>query len=102
MFEPLDELPSGAVEGRGHAGLLSPFHNRAVHEVDFGLTFCENVLQHAGAMFPWGIRTFLHELARVAVQLNAESAGHRLPFLNEIMKQPRSWLEAGRGAMMQQ
>src|SRR5262250_2543997 len=37
VLEALDEFPHCAIERRGHTGLLAPFHDRAVHEIDFGL-----------------------------------------------------------------
>src|SRR5262249_54790513 len=70
VFEPFDEFPEGAIERRRHTSLLTPLHNRAVHEIDFGLTFCKNILKHAGAMFPRSVRTLLNHLATIAIQLH--------------------------------
>src|SRR6266536_1233541 len=39
VLQALDQLPHGLIEGRRNTGLLAPFHDGAVHEIDFGLAF---------------------------------------------------------------
>ena len=101
VFEPFDQFPQGAIERGGHTGLLAPLHNRAIHEIDFGLPFCKNILQHAGAVFAGSVRAFLHHLARIAMQLDSESLGNRFPFADQIFEQFSGRCETGSGAMMQ-
>ena len=70
MFEPFDQLPHGAIQGRRNAGFLAPAHNRAVHEIDFGLAFGKNVLQHAGLVFAGRSRALADHVVRIAMQLD--------------------------------
>src|SRR5215469_15081658 len=71
MFEPFDQLPHGPIEGSRHAGLLSPFHDRAVHEVDLGLPPGEHVLQHAGIVLARGACPPFHQRARVVMKFDS-------------------------------
>src|ERR1700724_816599 len=43
VLQALDQLPYRFVQRCRNTGLLSPFHNRAVHEIHFGLAFGEDV-----------------------------------------------------------
>src|SRR5437016_14148510 len=86
MFEPFDQLPHGPIQGSRHSGLLSPFHNRAVHEVDLGLPFGQHVLQHAGVVLARSACPPFHQLARVAVKFDSQSPGHSFPFRDEVVE----------------
>ena len=86
MFQAFDQLPHCFVQWRWDASLFSPIHDRAVHEIDFGLTLGEYVLQHAGAMLAGSVRAFLHQCARIAVQLDAQRLGNRFAFSDQIVE----------------
>src|SRR5580700_9256595 len=102
VLEPFDEFPQCAIERRGHTGLFAPLHNCTVHEINFGLTFCKNILQHAGTVLSGRVRALLNQLASISMQLNPEGAGDRLPFPDEILEEASGRLEPGSGTVMEQ
>src|SRR6266853_3213083 len=67
VLQSLDELPECSVEGCGHADLVAPAHDGSIHEVDLGLAFGKNILQHAGRMLARRQGSFLHQLPWIAV-----------------------------------
>jgi hypothetical protein len=68
------------------AGFLAPLHDCAVHEINFSLALGEHVLQHRGAVLAGGIRSFLHQGPRIAVQFDTECLGDGLAFGNQIVE----------------
>ena len=67
MFQAFHQLPQRAVQWSGHAQFLTRICDSAIHEVNFGLPFRHDILQHAGTMLAGSIRSLLHELPGIAV-----------------------------------
>ncbi len=86
MLKALDQRPYRFVQGRCHADCFALLHDRAVHEIDFGLAPGKDILQHAGAVLARRVRTFLHQGSRVAMQFYPELPGHGLAFGDQIVK----------------
>lgn len=86
MFQALDQFPESAIERRGYVRLLAPFHNRAVHKIDFCLSFGENILQHACAMLSGSVGALLNELAGVTMQFDSESLGNCFALCDQIVE----------------
>ena len=86
----------------GTSGLLAPLHDRAIHEIDFGLALGENILQHAGAVFAGSVGAFLHQLAGIAMQFDPKSLGDGFAFGDQIVEKLAGRSEARGGPMMQQ
>ena len=102
MLEPLHKLPQGTVERSRHAGLFAQVRDCPVHEVHFGLASCKNVLQHAGIVFTGRVRTFLHQGARITMQLNPQRFGYRFTFCDLGVEQRAGRRESGRCAVVQE
>src|SRR6266852_1404124 len=83
MLQTFYELPQRTIERRGHAQFFTAVGNGAIHEINLGLAPGQNVLQHAGFVLAGSIRAFLNEGAGIAVELDAESLGHRFSFGDE-------------------
>ncbi len=102
MFEPFHEFPQGAIERSRHAGLFAQVRDGAVHEVHFRLAPRKNVLQHAGFMFAERVRAFLHQGARITVQLDPQRLGYRFTFGDQGIEERASGSEPRRRAVVQE
>src|ERR1700730_11618418 len=72
VFQPLDQFPKSLIQRRRNTSLLSPLHDRAIHEINFRLALRQNILQHACPMLSRRVRSFLYKCARISVQLNTK------------------------------
>ena len=100
MLEAFDQGPHRFVERRGDIMFFSPLHNRAVHEIHFGLPFSEHVLQHAGVVFAGSVRAFLHQGAGIPVELDAHGFCDGFAFGNHRVEKFAGGGEASCGAVM--
>jgi len=93
-------LPERTVQGGGDADFLAPLSDGAVHEIDFCLTLCQNVLQHAGAVFARGVGAFLNELSWIPVKFDSQLCGDSFALVDQIIEQLTRGSEARGGAMV--
>src|ERR1700682_6723731 len=100
MFETLRQLPERSVQGRGDADFLAPLSDGAVHEIDFCLTLCQNVLQHAGAVLSGGVGAFLNELSWIPMKFDSPLCGNSFTLVDQIVEQLTRGSEARGGAMV--
>ena len=63
---------------------LAPVHDRAIHEIHFGVALGKNILQHAGIVFAGSVRAFLHHRARIAVQADAHGFRDGFTFGDQV------------------
>lgn len=102
MFESFDQLPHRAIQRGRHARFFSPFDNRAVHEIHFGLALGQHVLQHAGVVLAGGVGAFFDERSGIAVKFNAQGFGNGFAFGDQFVEKCASGREARGRPMMQQ
>ena len=74
MLETFDQFPHHFVQGGRNSDFLTPFHDGAIHEINFSLTLGQDVLQHAGAVFAGSIGALLHQLSRIAMERDSQFA----------------------------
>src|ERR1700760_2530290 len=75
VLGPLDQRPHSLIQWSGHAILLAPLHDRAIHEIDLGDARRKHVLEHAGLVLTGSISPLLHQRARISVKRNAHRLG---------------------------
>ncbi len=102
MFEPFHKLPQGAIKRSGHTVFFAQVRDGPVHEVHFRSAPRKNVLQHAGFMFAERVSAFLHQGARITVQLDPERLGYRFTFGDQGIEQLARRSEPRRRAVVQE
>src|SRR3984885_5403808 len=102
MFEAFDQGPHCFVQRCRDSHFLAGFHNRPIHEIDFGDASDKHILQHARIVFAGRIRTFLNESARIAMKRDAERFGDRFALGDEVVEELAGSGKARRRTVMQE